>query len=135
MRLRAFTAALAALTAILAAAGCGGGGGKKVVSGGSGQSGGSGRTIQITETEYALAPSTVKIQKPGTYTLHVVNQGKMTHALGIEGSGLDQESDHISPGSSADVTVKLTKAGDYDLYCPIDGHKALGMKASLTVAG
>jgi hypothetical protein len=29
--------------------------------------------------------------------------------------------------------VSFTKNGSYELYCPIDGHKAQGMKGTLTV--
>jgi hypothetical protein len=31
--------------------------------------------------------------------------------------------------------VTLPKNGTYEMYCPVDGHKALGMKGKLTVGG
>ena len=43
------------------------------------------------------------------------------------------ETHDISPGGSATVRVNLTSAGPYEVYCPIDGHEAKGMKASLVV--
>jgi uncharacterized cupredoxin-like copper-binding protein len=121
--------ALVALT--LTAAGCGGssGGSKKVAP----ASGGSGQTVQVKETEFKLTPSSFKIGKPGTVTFMATNAGKLTHALEIEGNGVEQKIGSISPGSSGKLTVNLSKNGTYQLYCPIDGHRAMGMQATVVV--
>ena len=39
----------------------------------------------------------------------------------------------IQAGSSATLNVTFSKNGSYEIYCPIDGHKAEGMKGTLTV--
>ena len=39
----------------------------------------------------------------------------------------------IQPGQSAKLTVTFKK-GAYDIYCPIPGHKALGMNVNITSA-
>jgi uncharacterized cupredoxin-like copper-binding protein len=109
--------------------GCGGGGGKKTITP---SSAGSGTTVK--ETEYALAPGTINVSKPGTVTLTADNAGQMVHALEVEGNGVDMKTGNIQPGSTAKLTVSL-KPGSYQLYCPIDGHKQLGMKATVKVAG
>jgi uncharacterized cupredoxin-like copper-binding protein len=119
------------LAALLTACGGGYGGGSKSAS-----SGGSVlRTIQISEQEYSLNPSTVSVAKPGTYSFEVTNKGKITHAFTIEasGGGNEVESGDIQPGSHK--TVKYTfKAGtSYEMYCPIDGHKAQGMAGTISV--
>ena len=55
------------------------------------------------------------------------------HALEIEGNGLEeQRTATLSPGDSATLTVDL-KPGKYTIYCPIGGHRALGMKGTITV--
>src|SRR5438874_809952 len=95
---------------------------------------GGGAATTIKETEYALAPGTVQVTKTGTVTLTAQTAGKMTHALEIEGNGVEKKTAKIQPGSSAKLTVNL-KPGTYDLYCPIDGHRQLGMKATVTVGG
>ncbi len=87
------------------------------------------------ETEYKLSPNTISLTKPGTYVFKGVNDGTTAHALAVEGNGLDQEISAINPGSSGTLKVTLPKAGTYDIYCPIDGHKGLGVKGTITVGG
>jgi uncharacterized cupredoxin-like copper-binding protein len=35
-------------------------------------------------------------------------------------------------GGTADLTANL-KAGKYEFYCPVDGHRQAGMEGTLTV--
>jgi uncharacterized cupredoxin-like copper-binding protein len=123
-------ALLAGLTVVLA--GCGGSsGGSKTVAPASG--GGGGQTIQVKETEFKLTPSSFKIAKPGTVTFDATNAGKIDHALEVEGNGVQQKIGSISPGSSGKLTVTLSKNGTYQLFCPIDSHRAMGMQATVVV--
>jgi uncharacterized cupredoxin-like copper-binding protein len=117
-------------TAALLLAGCGG---SSNSSSSSKPSGNATQTVQISEKEFSLTPSTVTLSKPGTYAFHVTNNGTITHALEVEGNGVEQKSGDIQAGSSATLTVTFTKNGSYEIYCPIDGHKAQGMKGTLTV--
>jgi uncharacterized cupredoxin-like copper-binding protein len=126
---KAMLVTLPALAIVLA--GCGGGGGGSTTESAAPSAG----AIQVKETEYALAPGKITIAKPGTVVFDAVNAGKMGHALAIEGNGVDKETGTIDAGSSAKLTVDLSKAGTYELYCPIDGHKQLGMKATVVVGG
>jgi uncharacterized cupredoxin-like copper-binding protein len=114
-------------TAVLLA-GCGGS------SGGSSMQGGAAvKTVQISEKEFSLTPSTVTLSKPGTYAFQITNKGTITHAFEVEGNGVEAKSGDIQAGSSATLNVTLGKNGTYEIYCPIDGHKAQGMKGTLTV--
>jgi uncharacterized cupredoxin-like copper-binding protein len=93
---------------------------------------GSGKTVTVGETEYMLSLSTSKFA-PGAWTFKVVNKGTITHALEIDGPGVeDRKSGPLAPGASTNMAVTLQK-GTYQLYCPVDGHKGLGMKTSITV--
>ena len=126
-------ALLAGLVVVLA--GCGGSsGGSKTVAASSG-GGGGGQTIQVKESEYKLTPSSFTVSKPGTVTFEVTNAGQTDHALEVEGNGVEEETETISPGSSAKLTVDLSKNGTYEVYCPIDGHRDMGMEAKLVVGG
>jgi uncharacterized cupredoxin-like copper-binding protein len=121
---------LAPLVVLLA--GCGGSsGGSKTVAASGG--GGGGQTIQVKETEYKLTPSSFTVSKPGTVTFTAKNAGTIDHALEVEGNGVEEKTSTISAGSSAKLTVNLPKNGTYEVYCPIDGHRSLGMQAKLVV--
>jgi uncharacterized cupredoxin-like copper-binding protein len=131
MKRLALLVALAVLAVLVA--GCGGKSGGSKTSAAPSGGGGGGQTIQVKETEYKLTPSTFKVSKPGTVTFMATNDGKIDHALEVEGNGVEEKTSPISPGSSAKLTVNLSKDGTYEVYCPIDGHRAMGMQAKLVV--
>jgi plastocyanin len=91
-----------------------------------------GQAIAISEREFKLDPSTVKASEAGSYTVEVTNDGKIAHALEIEGEGVEEKTETIQPGETAELTVDL-KNGSYEIYCPIDGHRQSGMEGALTV--
>src|SRR3989440_11821457 len=134
---------LGAVVVVVAAVsgGCGGGSKNNAAStaastGSSSSSGGAViKTVSVHETEYKLSPNTISLTKPGTYVFKGVNDGTTAHALGVEGNGVDSDISAIDPGSSGTLKVTLSKAGTYEIYCPIDGHKTLGMKRTITVGG
>jgi plastocyanin len=95
---------------------------------------GSAQTVSVSETEFALDPATVMLDAAGTYTFRAVNDGSIDHALEIEGNGVEEETETIGPGESAELTVEL-KAGTYELYCPIGSHKDQGMAGKVVVGG
>ena len=66
-------------------------------------------------------------------TAMVTNDGKITHAFVIEGNGVEEKTGDIAPGATKTLRVTLSKAGSYEMYCPIDGHKDQGMKGTITV--
>jgi plastocyanin len=125
---KAMLLTLPAVALAVLLAGCGGGGGGTTAAGAP-----AGSAIRVTETEYALAPGKITIPNAGTVVFDAVNAGKMPHALAIEGNGVDQKTATIDAGASAKLTVDLSKAGTYHLYCPIDGHRGLGMEATVVV--
>ncbi|GLX49551.1 hypothetical protein Shyhy01_25010 [Streptomyces hygroscopicus subsp. hygroscopicus] len=122
-----------AVAAALALAACSGGGGHAGGSAGSG----TGRTptgtrVTVTETEYALKLSRSSFT-PGTYTFVARNAGKVTHALSVDGPGVEDAGTHgIRSGQEGVLKVSLKK-GTYDVYCPVDGHRQLGMDQHIQV--
>jgi uncharacterized cupredoxin-like copper-binding protein len=93
------------------------------------------QTISLSEKEFSITPKTISVSKSGTYTFDVKNDGTTTHALEVEGNGVEQKTGNVQPGGSATLTVNLSKKGSYEVYCPIDGHRQNGMEASLAVGG
>lgn len=146
MRILTVIALLCALSIV--AAGCGddddddGGSGANTAeeqpadTGGGGEAGGGGKaqTLKlIADPGGALKfdKSTLSA-KPGKVTIVLDNPSSLPHAVEVEGNGVEEETDTIGQDETAKVTVDL-KAGEYEYYCPVDGHKAGGMEGTLTV--
>ncbi len=65
----------------------------------------------------------------------VTNSGQMEHAFEIERRSDHKELgeiEHIAPGQTKALTVVL-QPGDYELYCPIPGHKEQGLVGTLLI--
>jgi hypothetical protein len=77
-------------------------------SGGSAQ-----QTIRISEKEYSLTPSTVRIAKTGTYELEATNNGTIAHALELDGHEVEAKTGDTQPGDAATLRVALAKDGSY----------------------
>jgi uncharacterized cupredoxin-like copper-binding protein len=91
-------------------------------------------SIKAVETDFHIALSKSSF-KAGKYVFDAVNKGHTTHALMITGPGIKTAmTKDIQPGQSATLAVTLKK-GAYDIYCPIPGHKALGMNVNINVGG
>ena len=124
---------VAAMVALSVAVGCAGGG-----NGGAEGNTPSGakdsvlKTIRIEEMEYSLKPADITLEKPGIYVFKVVNAGSTTHALEVEGEGLQKYSNEIEPGRSTQLRLDL-KAGTYELTCPVDHHEEKGMVGKVIV--
>ncbi|MEU1464410.1 copper-binding protein [Streptomyces sp. NPDC005727] len=128
-------ATAAACAAALLLAACSGGAGGRA-SGPTASHSATGATpgtrVTVTETEYALKLSRSSFA-PGTYTFVSDNHGRITHALSIDGPGVeDARTGNLRSGQEGTLTVHLKK-GTYDLYCPVDGHKQLGMDQHIEV--
>lgn len=128
--------AAAALVAAGSLAACGGSDGSSGSSGGadSGAAGGSetGTMVTVDETDFALELSTDTFT-PGVYTFTITNSGDTTHALEIEGPGVEDAAiDQLAPGDTAELTVTL-ESGDYTVYCPVANHADMGMTTTITV--
>jgi len=143
---------LAAILAslVLIAAGCGGddndngGGGSSGSSGAedtgadtgeasSGGGGGGATKLKLTADPGGALKfdKTELTTKPGKVTITMDNPSDVPHAVEVEGNGVEEETKTLTNGS-ADVTVDL-KAGKYEFYCPVDGHREAGMEGTLTV--
>jgi len=117
--------------AVLVSAGCGSDDDSET--GGDTAAAGS-ESVALTATEFKFDPADVTVDAAGNVTFTVTNDGQETHALEVEGNGVEEETDSIAAGDSGTLTVDL-EPGEYELYCPIDGHREQGMEGKLVVGG
>lgn len=92
-------------------------------------------TVGLEESEFKIVPKTVTVEKTGKVTFEVKNVGSTVHALEVEGPEGEAETEEIQPGATAKLTVNLSKAGTYEMYCPVGNHKEQGMTGEIVVAG
>jgi len=87
--------------------------------------------VAVSEKEFMIdMPTTLPA---GTTTFNVTNDGTITHSFEFEGQGIEKRlAQPLQPGQSGTLTVDL-KPGTYEAYCPVDGHKGMGMDVHVTV--
>jgi plastocyanin len=145
MRLFSLTALLCSLAIV--AAGCGGDDNgdsgsssssdtstTEQSSGGGGGGGGAAQTLKISaDPGGALKFDKSSLTaKAGKVTIVMDNPSSLPHAVEIEGNGVEEEGDTVEKGGVSKATATV-KAGTYEYYCPVDGHRAAGMEGKLTV--
>jgi plastocyanin len=99
--------------------------------GGGGGGGGSKLTITADPGGALKWEKTDLSTKAGTVTITMDNPSSVPHAVEVEGNGVEEETKTLTDGK-ASMTVDL-KAGKYEFYCPVDGHRDAGMEGTLTV--
>jgi plastocyanin len=145
MRTLAFTALLCCLAIV--AAGCGDDNNSdsgssdsaqaadtQTTENGGGGGGGAAQTLKLSaDPSGALKFDKSSLTaKAGKVTITLDNPSSIPHAVEIEGHGVEEESGTIGEGETTEVTATV-KPGEYEYYCPVDGHKAAGMTGTLTV--
>ena len=95
---------------------------------------GGGEVVEVVLSEFAIEPASFSLD-PGSYTFHVVNDGSVVHALEVEGPSGEVETAELEPGASADLEVDVSEPGEYEIYCPVGGHRDQGMEGTITVGG
>lgn len=124
----------ATLAIVLVAGACGGSSGAKSTSSSS-------NTVKVSEKEWSITVAGTEMTKgqgdakvsTGTVTFDIKNDGTVAHSFEISGNGIDQKTDNIAPGKSATLKVDL-KGGKYEVWCPVSGHKQLGMDGHVTAS-
>ena len=88
--------------------------------------------ISVTASEFAFAPSQLRLAGPGELTVTLDNTGVVEHDLVIE--GIDGRA-LAKAGETASGIFQLDRPGTYTYYCSIPGHRDAGMEGTLAVAG
>lgn len=87
--------------------------------------------IAVDLTEYAI--NMPEVLTPGPQQLQITNHGEREHGFAIEGGAVHQHlASNLTKGATATLDVDLAP-GTYEVYCPVEGHKAKGMRRTITV--
>lgn len=91
------------------------------------------QVVDVSLFEWGISAGVLQVQA-GVVTFQVGNDGQVGHALKVTGVGVSAETEVFAGGQSR--TLELTLApGEYALWCPVAGHRALGMETALSVPG
>jgi plastocyanin len=115
---------------LLLAAGCGGGddesSGRTVTTA-------PGATVTVEAHEYSFDPDRLVVERPGTVTIRLRNEGDLAHNLRVTRDG-DEVGGTPSFPSGGARTAKLRLArGKYEYLCTVGDHAELGMTGELEV--
>lgn len=90
-------------------------------------------TLHLSASKSKLKFNVKKLTvRHGKVTLVMANPSSFSHGIAIDGHGVDKDGKIVGKGKTSRVTVTLKK-GKYTFYCPVPGHRAGGMKGTLTV--
>jgi plastocyanin len=102
-------------------------------SGSSSASSGGASSLKLAADKSKLAFDKTSLSaKAGKVTIVMTNPSAIPHAIAVEGHGVDKDGKTVQQGGTSRVSVSL-KAGTYEFYCPVDGHKQAGMEGKLVV--
>lgn len=98
--------------------------------GGSSSSSSGGGSLALELSEFKIA-GTLQA-KPGEVTLNVKNVGSVQHNLTFGPSG--KVTKNLDANGTDSLKLGELKAGTYEVFCAIAGHKESGMKANLVIS-
>ena len=78
-------------------------------------------------------PATVTVKSGTPVRLTIVNNGALEHDWVVDNLDGKKLSVDAKPKTNATADFTPTKAGSYEFYCSIPGHREAGMKGTLTV--
>ena len=93
--------------------------------------------INLSLSEFAIAPATFTVQQGQPVTFTVTNAGKFPHNVTFELASQSLKETlftaNLTAGQTQTATYTFPAAGTWTMYCPVDSHEARGMKGSVNV--
>ena len=90
-----------------------------------------GTEVKVALSDFAFAPKSIEVPADKKFTLVLTNTGSVEHDFSVEALKINV----VVPPNGKPKTQEVgpLKAGTYDLYCSVAGHKEAGMTAKLVV--
>ncbi|MGE5675812.1 MAG: cupredoxin domain-containing protein [Mycobacterium leprae] len=90
------------------------------------------REIQVTASDYKFEPSVIPVKPGERVKITVTNHGAVDHEFESEEAKIEELV--IPAGKSRSVTITApAKAGEYQFFCDVPGHQAMGMVGKIVV--
>lgn len=86
--------------------------------------------VNVSAKNYAYTPQEIRVLEGETVKI-VLDVTEGTHDLVID--EFNVRTDVINAGSQSEVTFVADKAGEFEFYCSLPGHRQLGMVGKLIV--
>jgi len=86
--------------------------------------------VSITATEFKFSPTSIQVPLGQKITFTLSNTGTVDHDVTVPAAGFTLSA---KAGQSATHEITFDKAGVFDFFCSIPGHKEAGMQGTLTV--
>jgi uncharacterized cupredoxin-like copper-binding protein len=94
-------------------------------------------TERMTEFAFSNPKLTVNAGQPVVITM--TNGGQFPHTIEFADNAgatiTSQPADPVAGGGTGVINATFTRAGTFDFWCPVDGHRDRGMVGTITVAG
>lgn len=91
--------------------------------------------VSLEAKDFGFAPNEVVVPKERMVLLTVTNGGTMVHNVEVLLNGAKVKFENpLAPGEVQTLSFRAPQqAGRYEIYCPLEDHRARGMKAALVV--
>jgi plastocyanin len=88
-------------------------------------------TLKTVATRLAFNTKTLHAVH-GKVTIRMTNVAAIKHGIAVQGQGINKVGKVVGRNKTSTLTVTLKK-GTYTFYCPVPGHRSVGMKGKLVV--
>lgn len=90
------------------------------------------RRITVTATDHAFDPAEIEAAPGEKLAIQLTNQGNVGHMWQLK--GMPATHIHAKHGQSATQVITVPEeAGDYKIFCGMEGHEEMGMVGTLSV--
>jgi plastocyanin len=92
-----------------------------------------GATVSVAAHEYSFDPGRLVVERPGTVTIRLRNEGDLAHNLRVLRDGEEIGGTPSFPsGGTRSAKLRLAR-GEYEYLCTVGDHAELGMTGVLEV--
>lgn len=89
------------------------------------------RTIEISGANFLFSPKEIRVKKGEMIKIVLTNNGTYPHDWVID--EFNARTPIINPKEVAEISFTPTQTGEFEYYCSVGNHRAMGMVGKLIV--